>query len=172
MLACCAGVGSATAGTYERLLAGLQSQDVRPPASPSAGWRRSATETLLGDCQAALARVAWRSPTVGLTEDGPTDISAMRREFFQWRLAAIFRDCTELTHDILAAQDAQREIRGWIRLSRLLADEHAIRSLAEMAALPAARHDEAETAIFVDAAHWRTMRNVIFEAMLKLVDEQ
>jgi len=167
----CAGIQSAVPGAFERLPASLQSQGPILPAGASARWRRSVAETLHADCKAGLARAAWRSPSVGTTEDGPSDVSAMRREFAHWRLAGIFRNCTELTQDILSAGNVQHEIRTWVKLTRLLGEEQAIQSLLEMAEFPPSRHDEWDVASLTEAGHWRNVRDAIFEATLKLLDE-
>jgi hypothetical protein len=167
----CTGIQPAGAARYERLLAGLQSQDTSSLLGSSARWRRSVAGTLHVDCKAGLTRVVWHSPSVGVTEEGPSDISAMRREFAHWRLTTIFHECAELTQEILSAANAQREIRAWVKLTRLLGDDQAIRTLIEMAGVSPARHDEAGVADLTDTGHWRSMRDAIFDAMLKLLDE-
>jgi hypothetical protein len=172
MLASCSTVQFAVASTssYEHLLANLQSQDMRSLEFPSGPLRKSIAETFLADCKVAAAHVPWQAPTEGFTEEGPSDISAMRREFARWRLTEIFGDCAGLTQEILAAKDVRQEIRAWIRLTRLLADEQIIRNLIETAEIRSPPHDgTGENAI--EISQWRALRNVIFEAMLKFMDK-
>jgi hypothetical protein len=166
----CAGIASPAAG-HEWQPAGLRSQDASSVFGSSARWRRSVAEALQADCNAGMAQVAWGSPRVGLTEDGPSDASAVRHEFAQWRLATIFRDCAELTRDVLSAANAQREIRAWIGLTRLLGDDQPLHNLIEMAGFPARSHDHAGAAGFAESEHRRRMRDILFEATLKLLDE-
>jgi hypothetical protein len=73
-------------------------------------------EALLGYCKAALARVAYSGPRVGLTEESG-DRSDATIEFAQWRLSKIFGDCTEAAHGILGA----KEVDGFIIASSVSA---------------------------------------------------
>jgi len=105
-------LAAAQAGADRRSPEAAQLQTVDFAEFPSTPWRKSAAHALLADCEAGLTAVPPALPSVRLTEDGPGGIAALRREFARWQVATIFTGCTELMHEILAAEDARQETRA------------------------------------------------------------
>jgi hypothetical protein len=147
----------------QRLLETLQT--IGTSQFVSSTWRKSSAEEFLGYCKAALARVRYTGPHVGLTEESSSPAGA-ELEFARWRLNTIFGDCTEVAHDILDAQNVQREVRAWIKLTQLLEYDETVRKLGASAQLAPSAADK-DNVFGTD--NWRTMRGFIFEAVTKLL---
>jgi hypothetical protein len=154
---------------YQDLLEIIQSPDITSAEFPSVPWRKSSAAALLSYCKSALIRVPHNPLSVGITEDGAMDISDMRIEFARWQLETIFSNCTALTQTILDARSVQQEISVWIELTRLLEDDQtALNLIVSAGMLQPSRDGSYEDNIF-GIANWRTVRVVIFEAILKLL---
>jgi len=168
MLGCLAVVETASAGIDDdrlierRSLAGSSEF----PAGPL--WK-SVAEIMLAECAVALSHVPRAAPAVGLTEESAPDIPAAQRELARWRLTMVFTACTDLTREIIAAQDPQQEMRAWIKLTGVLADEQTVRLSIERAGILVPAHDESDVEAVFRMGQWRTVRNAVFETMLKFV---
>jgi hypothetical protein len=120
-------------------------------------------EALLGYCKAALARVAYRGPRVGLTEESG-DRSDATIEFAQWRLSKIFGDCTEAAHGIFGAKEIRYEAAAWIKIAQFLATDEAVRELSVNADMLKSGRNRAEQDDIFATGKWRTMRTAILNA--------
>jgi len=120
-------------------------------------------EALLGYCKAALARVAYSGPRVGLTEESG-DRSDATIEFAQWRLNKIFGECTEAAHEILGAKGVRHEAAAWIKIAHFLERDEAVRELCINAEMLKSRRNRAEKDDIFATGNWRTMRTAILNA--------
>jgi hypothetical protein len=140
---------------------------ISPQQFASNSQRMLLAEALLGYCKAALARVAYSGPRVGLIEESG-DRTDATIEFAQWRLSKIFGDCTEAAHGILGAKEVHHEAAAWIKIAQFLESDEAVRELsinAEM--LKSGRNRDQNDDIFA-TGKWRTMRMAILNAAATL----
>jgi hypothetical protein len=138
-------------------------QMVNPQQFASNAQRMLLAETLLDYCKAALARVAYKGPRVGLTEESG-DRSDATIEFSQWRLSAIFADCAEAAYGILDAKEVRHEAAAWIKIAQFLEKSETVRELGINAkTIKSGRNRTQKDDIFV-TNHWRTMRTAILIA--------
>jgi hypothetical protein len=139
------------------------SQGISPQQFASKSQRMLSAEALLGYCKAALARVPYKGPRVGLTEESG-DRSDATLEFAQWRLSTIFGDCAEAAHGILDAKEVRHEAAAWIKIAQFLEQDEAVRELCINAEVPQSRCNGAGKDDIFATGNWRTMRTVILEA--------
>jgi hypothetical protein len=168
---CCCSIRLVPAQTipYQDLLEIIQSPDITSAEFPSVSWRKSSAAALRSYCKSALTLVPQNQLSVGITEDGATNISDMRIEFARWQLETIFSNCTTLTQTILDVRSVQQEIGAWIKLTRLLEyDQTALNLIVSAGMLRPNRDGSYEDNIF-GISNWRTVRVFIFEAILKLM---
>jgi hypothetical protein len=119
-------------------------------------------EAFLGYCKAALSRIAYRGPRVGLTEESG-DRADATMELAQWRLSTIFGDCTEAAHEILDAKEARHEAVAWTKIAQFLEKDEAVRELGMSAEARSESHRAKREDLFA-TANWRTMRAAILDA--------
>jgi len=136
---------------------------ISPQQFTSNSRRMMLAEALLGYCKAALARVAYSGPRVGLTEESG-DRSDATVEFARWRLSEIFGNCTEAAHGILGAKEVRHETAAWIRIARFLERDEAVRELCINAEMLKSGHNRAEKDDLFATENWRTMRTAILNA--------
>jgi len=136
---------------------------ISPQQFASNSQRMLLAEALLGYCKAALARVAYNGPRVGLTEESG-DRSEATIEFAHWRLSKIFGDCTEAAHGILAAKEVRQEADAWIKIAQFLERDEAVRELCINAEMLKSRRSRAEKDDVFATDNWRTMRTAILNA--------
>ena len=136
---------------------------ISPQQFASNSQRMLLAEALLGYCKAALARVAYRGPRVGLTEESG-DRSDATIEFAQWRLSKIFGDCTEAAHGILGAKEVRHEAAAWIKIAQFLETDEAVRELSINADMLKSGRNRAEKDDIFATGKWRTMRTAILNA--------
>jgi hypothetical protein len=129
--------------------------------------RMSLAEGLLGYCMAALARVGYSGPRVGLTEESG-DRSDATVEFAQWRLSKIFGDCTEAAHGVLDAKEVRHEAAAWIKMARFLENDAVVRELCVNAEMLKSRRNRAEKDDIFATDNWRTVRTAILSAAATL----
>jgi hypothetical protein len=151
--------------TNQQLLQALHT--ISPQQFASNSQRMALAEGLLGYCKAALARVAYSGPRVGLTEESGNRSDATI-EFAQWRLSKIFGDCTEAAHRILGAKEVRHEAAAWINMARFLERDEAVRELCINAeVLKSGRNRAPKDDIFA-TSNWRPMRMAILGAAATL----
>jgi hypothetical protein len=160
---------SAIEGSYQQLLEVVRSRNIDLRELPTAQSRMSTAKALLRDCAAVLNRVPRDTPSVGITEDGPSDISGQRLELSRWRLAAIFTECSALTQKIIETQNVQQEICYWIELARLLDDNRMVQNLIVWAGISPRGHNQ--SAVISEVYGWRPAYDVMFGTMSKLLDK-
>jgi len=136
---------------------------ISPQQFASNSQRMLLAEALLGYCKAALARVAYSGPRVGLTEESG-DRSDATIEFAQWRLNKIFGECTEAAHEILGAKGVRHEAAAWIKIAHFLERDEAVRELCINAEMLKSRRNRAEKDDIFATGNWRTMRTAILNA--------
>jgi hypothetical protein len=136
---------------------------ISPQQFASNSQRMLLAEAFLGYCKAALSRVAYNGPRVGLTEESG-DRSEATMEFAQWRLSTIFGDCTEAAHEILGAKDVRHEAAAWNKITRFLEKDDAVRELCINAEAAKPERNRTKTEDLFATAHWRTMRTAIVTA--------
>jgi len=136
---------------------------ISPQQFASNSQRMLLAEALLGYCKAALARVAYTGPRVGLTEESG-DRSDATIEFAQWRLSNIFGDCTEAAHGILGAKAIHHEAAAWIKIARFLESDEAVRELCINAEMFKSRRNRAEKDDVFATGQWQSMRTAILNA--------
>ena len=136
---------------------------VSPQQFASNSQRMLLAESLLGYCKAALARVAYKGPRVGLIEDSG-DRSDATIEFSQWRLSTIFGDCAEAAYGILDAKEVRHEAAAWIKIAHFLEKDEAVRELWTNAETLKSERNRAQKDDIFATEHWRTMRTVILIA--------
>ena len=136
---------------------------ISPQQFASSSQRMLLAEALLGYCKAALARVAYSGPRVGLTEESG-DRSDATIEFAQWRLSKIFGDCTEAAHGILGAKEVRQEAGAWVKIAQFLERDEAVRELCINAEMLKSRRNRAEKDDVFATENWRTMRTAILNA--------
>jgi hypothetical protein len=136
---------------------------VSPQQFASNSQRMLLAEALLGYCKAALARVAYSGPRVGLTEESG-DRSDATIEFAQWRLSKIFGDCTEAAHGILGAKEVRHEAAAWIKIAQFLERDEAVRELCINAEMLKSGRNRADKDDIFATGNWRTMRTAILNA--------
>ena len=136
---------------------------ISPQQFASNSQRMLLAEALLGYCKAALARVAYSGPRVGLTEESG-DRSDATIEFAQWRLSKIFGDCTEAAHGILGAKEVRHEAAAWIKIAEFLERDEAVRELCINAEMLKSGRNRAEKDDIFATGNWRTMRTAILNA--------
>jgi hypothetical protein len=136
---------------------------ISPQQFASNSQRMLLADALLGYCKAALARVAYRGPRVGLTEESG-DRSDATIEFSQWRLSKIFGDCTEAAHGILGAKEVRHEAAAWIKIAQFLETDEAVRELSINADMLKSGRNRAEKDDIFATGKWPTMRTAILNA--------
>jgi len=136
---------------------------ISPQQFASTSQRMLLAAALLGYCKAALARVAYSGPRVGLTEESG-DRSDATIEFAQWRLSNIFGDCTEAAHGILGAKAVHHEAAAWIKIARFLESDEAVRELCINAEMFKSRRNRAEKDDVFATEKWHSMRTAILTA--------
>ena len=140
---------------------------ISPQQFASNSQRMSLAEGLLGYCKAALARVAYSGPRVGLTEESGNRSDATI-EFAQWRLSKLFGDCTEAAHGILGAKEIRHEAAAWISMARFLEKDEAVRELCINAEMRKSGRNRAENDDIFATGNWRPMRAAILSAAATL----
>src|SRR4051812_167658 len=140
---------------------------ISPQQFASTSQRMLLAAALLGYCKAALARVAYSGPRVGLTEESG-DRSDATIEFAQWRLSNIFGDCTEAAHGILDAKEVRHEAAAWIKMARFLENDAVVRELCVNAEMLKSRRNRAEKDDIFATDNWRTTRTAILSAAATL----
>jgi hypothetical protein len=133
---------------------------ISPQQFVSSSERMILAERLLSYCKAALARVGYRGPRVGLTEESG-DRSGATIEFSQWRLTTIFGDCAEAAHGILDAKEVRHEATAWIKIAQFLEKDEAVRELSGKAEMLKSRRDGDD--IFA-TGNWPMVRTAILDA--------
>jgi hypothetical protein len=136
---------------------------ISPQQFASNSQRMLLAEALLGYCKAALARVAYKGPRVGLTEESG-DRSEATIEFSQWRLSTIFGDCAEAAYGILDAKEVRHEATAWIKIAHFLEKDEAVRELCINAERIKSRRNRVQKDDIFATEHWRTMRTAILIA--------
>jgi hypothetical protein len=151
--------------TSQQLLQALHT--INPQQFASNSQRMSLAEGLLGYCKAALARVAYSGPRVGLTEESGSRSDATI-EFAQWRLSKIFGDCTEAAHGILGAKEIRHEATAWINMARFLEQDEAVRELCVNADVLKSGLNRGQRDDIFATSNWRPMRTAILGAAATL----
>jgi len=164
-------IGTATAGAVAsehatHKLIELQALDADNAGLPPAHLRRAVAGVAQEECRVALSRLPPEAPSVGLTEDAAPDFPAAQRELARWRLRITFSACVSLSGQIIESAGSTSERHAWIELARLIAEEHTVRELIELADVLPLAHGSTEVYDAFRIAHWHVLRDVIFGRML------